>query len=74
MRRSVGIETLACPRCGGRLRVIALVDEASVIERLLRHLRLPKEVPTPRPGRAPPLFEACSFDEDLGVSDFAPCH
>ena len=74
MRRSFGIDTLACPRCGGRLRLIALIDEASVIERILRHLRLPTEVPTPRPGRAPPLFAPCAFEEDSGVSDFVPCH
>jgi hypothetical protein len=58
---------------GGRLRLIALIDEASVIERILRHLRLPAEVPTPRPGRAPPPFAARSFDEDTGVSAFDPC-
>ena len=33
MRRSFGFDVLACPRCGGRLRLIALVEEASVIER-----------------------------------------
>jgi hypothetical protein len=53
--------------------LIALIDEASVIERILRHLRLPAEVPTPRPGRAPPLFATRSFDEDTGVSAFDPC-
>jgi hypothetical protein len=74
MRRSFGIDTLACPRCGGRLRLIALIDDASVIERILRHLGLPTDVPTPRPGRAPPLFAACAFDEDMGGSAFAPCH
>ena len=26
-----------------------------MIERMLRHLHLPTEVPAPRPGRAPPL-------------------
>jgi hypothetical protein len=36
------------------LRLIALIDEASLVERILSHLRLPTEVPTPRPGRAPP--------------------
>ena len=73
MRRSFGIDTLACPRCPGRLRLIALIEEPSVIERILRHLRLPTEVPTPRPGRAPPLFLARSFDEDTGGSPFDPC-
>jgi hypothetical protein len=28
--------------------LIALIDEAAVIERILRHLRLPTEVPAPR--------------------------
>ena len=74
MRRTLGIDTLACPRCGGRLRLIALIDEASVIERILRHLRLPTEAPTPRPGRAPSLFAPCAFEEDSGISDFVPCH
>jgi hypothetical protein len=52
----------------------ALIDEASVIERILRHLGLPTDVPTARPGRAPPLFAACAFDEDMDGSSFAPCH
>src|SRR5450759_1902400 len=58
MRRTFGLDVLACPRCGGRFRLIALIEEAAVIERILRHLHLPTEVPAPRPGRAPPLDEA----------------
>ena len=48
MRRSFGLDVLACPRCGGRLRLIALIDEAAVIARILRHLHLSTEVPTSR--------------------------
>ena len=55
MRRSFGFDVLACPRCGGRLRLIALIEEAAVIRRILRHLSLPTEIPEPRPARAPPL-------------------
>ena len=58
MRRTFGLDVLACPRCGGRFRLVALIEEAAVIERILRHLHLPTEVPAPRPGRAPPLDEA----------------
>ena len=46
---------LACSRCGGRLRLIALIEQAAVIQRILRHLRLPDAVPAPSPARAPPL-------------------
>jgi hypothetical protein len=74
MRRSFGLDTLACPHCGGRLRLIALIDEAAVLERILRHLHLPTEVPTPRPGRAPPLVVPAAFEQDGGLSDVVPCH
>jgi hypothetical protein len=70
MRRTFGLDVLACQRCGGRFRLIALIEEASVIERILRHLHLPTEVPAPRPGRAPPLLETCSFNQDTDVAGF----
>ena len=52
MQRTFGFDVLACPRCGGRLRLIALIDQAPVIERILRHLGVPTEVPAVRPARA----------------------
>jgi hypothetical protein len=55
MRRAFEFDVTACPRCGGRLRLIALVEQAAVIERILRHLGLPMVVPDARPARAPPL-------------------
>jgi hypothetical protein len=72
MRRTFGLDVLACPRCGGRFRLIALVEEAAVVERILRHLHLPTGVPTPRPGRAPPPLGACSFHQDPDVAVFNP--
>jgi uncharacterized protein YbaR (Trm112 family) len=74
LREGGGLDVLACPRCGGRLRLIALIDEAAVIARILRHLHLPTEVPTPRPGRAPPLFAPGDLAEDSDVSAFVRCH
>ena len=46
---------LDCPRCGGRLRLLALIEHARVVERILRHLGLPTDRPEPRPPLAPPL-------------------
>jgi hypothetical protein len=54
MRRAFEVDVLACPRCGGRLRLIALLEAGDVTARILRHLRLPSEVPAARPARAPP--------------------
>ncbi|MGB7217443.1 MAG: transposase [Vicinamibacterales bacterium] len=70
MRRTFGFDVLACPRCGGRLRLVALIEQAAVIERILHHLDLPVEVPAPRPARAPPRS---ARDLDLaGPGDKAP--
>jgi len=55
MRRSFGIDVLACPRCGGRLRLLALIEQRAVIARILGHLGLPTEVPAARAARSPPL-------------------
>jgi hypothetical protein len=54
MRRTLGIDVLECARCGGRLRLLALIEHAQVVERILRHLGLPTDRPEPRPPRAPP--------------------
>jgi hypothetical protein len=66
MQRTFGLDVLACPRCGGRLRLIALIERAAVITRILGHLELPTEVPLPRPARSPP---AIWFDESPQVGD-----
>jgi catechol 2,3-dioxygenase-like lactoylglutathione lyase family enzyme len=54
MRRSFGFDVLACDRCGGRLRLIALIHQAEVVRRILTHLGVPTELPPPVPARAPP--------------------
>ncbi len=48
------IDVLDCPRCGGRLRLLAPIEHARIVERILRHLGLPTDRPEPRPARAPP--------------------
>lgn len=58
MKRTFGFDVLDCPRCGGRLRLIALIEEAAIIGRILGHLGLPTDLPVVRPARAPPLFAA----------------
>jgi|CXWL01.1.fsa_nt_gi hypothetical protein len=54
MQRVFARDVLACP-CGGRLRLIALLEASAVTVRILRHLGLPDTVPPPHPSRAPPL-------------------
>jgi uncharacterized protein YbaR (Trm112 family) len=38
MRRVFDVDVLACPRCGGRLRVIATVQDPAAVRAILAHL------------------------------------
>lgn len=48
--------TELCPRCGGPLRLVALVQDPAGIARYLRHLGEPTEPPPLGPARGPPYF------------------
>ena len=52
MHRAFAIDVLACPHCGGRLRLIATLHDPAVIRRLLAHLGMARSGPSP--GPAPP--------------------
>lgn len=54
MRRAFEADVLACPRCGGRMVVLATIDAPAVIARILTHLGLSMDSGEPAPGRAPP--------------------
>jgi hypothetical protein len=43
---------LACPDCGGRLRLLATIEKPSVIAKILEHLGLPVNLPTAAPARS----------------------
>ncbi len=36
-----------CPRCGGRLTLLAIIDDPAVTARILRHLELSATIPEP---------------------------
>jgi hypothetical protein len=46
--------TTACPRCDGRMRLVALIQARAVIERILPHLGQSIDLPRLRPSRDPP--------------------
>ena len=50
-------DPLICPACGGNMRIIAFIQDKTVIERILRHLGLEDELPerTHSPPVEPPL-------------------
>jgi hypothetical protein len=51
LERTFAIDVLACPDCGGRLRLIATITDPAVIDKILTHLGLPTEPPAPLPAK-----------------------
>ncbi|MEK6608957.1 MAG: transposase [Myxococcota bacterium] len=54
LARVFDLDALACPRCGGRMKIIAVVTNAHAVRAILTHLRFDADPPHPHPPRAPP--------------------
>jgi hypothetical protein len=51
LQRVFSVDVLACRRCGGRMRVLATIDDPRVVRRILSHLGLLGDAgPPPRPA------------------------
>jgi hypothetical protein len=50
LRRTFEVDVLACPKCSGRMKILAVMTEPEAVYRILEHLRMPPD-PT-RPARA----------------------
>ena len=57
MQRAFDLDVLACPGCGGRLRLLATIEDPDIVRRILSHLGLPTESPEALPARSPPWTE-----------------
>ncbi len=53
LRRSMDVDVLQCPKCHGRLRVLAVITEREPVQRILSHLGLPTEPPPLARARDP---------------------
>ena len=49
MRRAFDLDVLRCPRCAGRMQLIATIEDPAVIQRILAHLGLPGTREGPQP-------------------------
>jgi hypothetical protein len=53
LRRSFATDVLECPKCHGRLRVLAVITEREPVRRVLAHLGMPTEAPSIARARDP---------------------
>ena len=57
LARTFALDVEKCPKCAGRMKLVALVQDPKSIARFLRHLREPNEPPVRAPARAPPYYK-----------------
>ena len=57
LKRVYDIDIERCAACGGRLKIIAIIEEPAVIERILTHLGLAAQPPPRTPARRVDLFQ-----------------
>jgi hypothetical protein len=51
-----------CERCGGGMKIIAAIENAELIEKILRHVAPERALEVQAAPRAPPLFTANLFN------------
>ena len=52
------LDVLACPKCHGRMKLVALIKEPKSITRYLTALGEPTDVPIRSPSRGPPYWKS----------------
>jgi len=62
LQRVFGIDALRCPKCDGRMRVIATIIEAKVVKAILDALGLESAPPSVRSSRGPPEQEMVEYE------------
>ena len=58
LARTFAVDILACPRCQGRMKLLALVKSPASIARYLATVGEATEVPRRSPGRGPPYWKS----------------
>ena len=54
IRKAYEVDPLVCPKCGGRMKIVAFLTEYAVVDRIIRHLELTFVAEKPPPAH---IFE-----------------
>jgi hypothetical protein len=57
LKRVFNIDVSVCPKCQGKVKIIAAIEEPKVIKKILTHMGLPSSAPKLAPARGPPTSD-----------------
>ena len=67
------VDPLECPKCKGQMQIIALIDDPSVVRRILKHLNLWSPAKRFIPARGPPhVAPECAAGEPSNEHTYHP--
>ena len=69
LARVFGIDVETCSKCGGKMKIIAAIEDSKTIRKILSHLGLPTKAPQPHPARGPPPNSYVDDDFNQSVFD-----
>ena len=58
LARTFAVDVLACPKCRGRMRLLAMVEDPANVARFLAAMGEPTELPRRSPPRGPPYWKS----------------
>ncbi len=67
MARTFAVDVQKCPKCEGRMKLVAMVQEPRGIRRFLEGLGEPHDVPPRAPARAPPYYRSAVIRRIAGA-------
>jgi hypothetical protein len=72
LQKVFALDVLACPRCAGRLELIAFISAPDVARKILDHLGLASQAPPLARASAPGEDVACDPGPDYAGADQTP--
>ena len=63
LKRVFAIDVLQCPKCPGRMEVLAHLTEPATVRRVLRHLGIPTQLPPLPSGEVEPIIGSVVEEE-----------
>ncbi len=69
LARVFNIDVETCSKCGGKMKIIAAIEDPKVIRKILEHIGLSTKPPPLYPARRPPKVQH-RFEDDFAQHDF----
>ena len=69
LARVFNIDVETCIKCGGKMKIIAAIEDPKVIRKILEHMGLDTKPPRLMPARGPPKVQH-HFEDDLAQQHF----